>query len=516
MRSATDWELLWRGRAHAVLGFAAIVVATALSGGCDGRDPSFSRAHAIGKPFEVGGALVWRDVARERLVVVTESGGAPVVKTFTYAGGVDTSDVTPDGTRLLLVDRDARKLTSFSPSDGTAREWPLPSELNGLRISEDSKTALLFHEPGSGGSDTLVNVAELTLVDLGAPAVEGSNPRTATVNGLAKAPNNARVGPEVDGAAGKHRVAWLEAPSALGVADFGPGGGKVRTAVVALVPADSTVALYPTRVVPKSVPGGLDLYLIATGSNDVFHVSLALGGADLTFVVNQIAAGAGPSDLHVHDGSAGTRILTLSTGAWVLSVLDPSTGSGMLLPLDRPTSTIVPFSSGGKARALLWTPGAGDVLRVVDLEDLAKKKGKAIKTYATGSSVSKIVPVGDRFVLQHPGSSGGLSIFEGATGKFSSFQGSGAVSDLRVQGDRIFALRVVGGHGLMTRLTTSTLALEDIAIELAGSQLARFGSDGIAYVGQGLGGVWLALFPSGALKADKSTFLEGFTLTEVM
>jgi len=490
-----------------------LLVATPLATGCssdDDGDP-FAEPLSISAPVAAGGGLVFHDEAGERLLRITGV-DKPAISSFDYDGEPDLRAPTPDGKTLLMLDRDAWKLTSSDVAAGKNTDYKLPSEFSGFVMAADSKAAVVYHAAGGTGVGSLVNTAEVGLIDLTAAPATDTNPRVATITGLSRAPLRAHISPEIE-AGGKHRVAWIDAPSMIGVADCAPGG-KVRTIVIPLVAGESSTIISPARTVARVTGSMLDLYVIAVGSNDVLHIGIDLAAATLGATLDQIASGAVPADIHVFEGKDGLRVLTTNSKSRDLAVLDPSTGTGTYVHLESLTDWIVPYQSkSGAPMALLWRDGVYD-FHIVDLDAVKKKKGKAVKRVRLDQPINAVAAHGDRFLLTHAGHvDRGLSLYDAAAGKQTVFGGTGLVKSVLVAGDAVFALGNVNGATRVSRIDIKDLHGTSISLKnRAAQKLLPYGDTGVAAVGPGLGSWWLAVFGEGVLKADKGVWLEGFAL----
>lgn len=482
---------------------------------CDGGDP-YATDLLLTTPAAAGGGLVFHDEGADRLVRV-RGADAPAIDNFAYEGSPDVRGVTPDGKHLLLLDRTARSLAVADVEAKSTAPFALPAEFSGFLAAADSKALVVFHATGGAGVQSLINTAEVGLIDLSAPAKEGTNPLVATITGLSRAPLRAHISEPIDAADGKHRVVWIDAPSMIGVADFGPAG-KVRTKVIQLVAGDSKTLISPAKTVARADGSTLHLYVIATGSNDVLHISINLGTPDLDTVLDQIASGAEPSDIHVVDTAAGLRVLTTNIKSRDLALLDPSTGTGTYVSLESLTDRIVPFTGkDGAPMAMLWRPGVYD-FHLVEIDKLKSKKGKAVERVRLDLAITNVLAAGDRFLFQHGSQvDRGLSVYDAAVGKQTVYGGTGGIQTMLRQKDAVFALGLVNGNSRISRIDLNDL--HGTSIELKGRKaglLLPFGDDGVVAGGPGLGGWWLAVFGSGELKADKGNWLEAFALHGVL
>ena len=476
---------------------------------CGDADPALDRPLDSQPALEVGGALLWVDSTRARLDVVATDGQTARAETLAYADTPSLRIVTPDAKHALLLDIARRHLGIASAKD--VRTVALASPFSALAVAADSSVVATWHGQNNV-SDALVNPAEVALIDLAGTAP----PRLATITGLSRQAIAAHVSPPLDVAGAPHRLVWLESPSMLGLADFGPQG--VRTAVVPLTATDNAAQVTPRASVARPVPGGVGLYVIAQGVGDVLHLSIDLSGPAIAVSIDQVAAGANPAALHVFEqASGGLRVLTVNAGSADLALLDPSTGTGFRLDLEFSASQILPFQGeDGKPRAVLWQPNVAR-LWIADLDDLAKKKGKALHSVKSDQPIEDVQASGGRLLLRHPSATAGLSIYNAATGQVTVFQGTGRIVQrgIVVIGTIAFVLGMVDTGSRISRIDLADLHGTSVTVGREPAGLVRLGSQGIAVLSAGLGGQAVAAFPSGSLASNKSQFLEGFALSDL-
>lgn len=488
--------------------------------GCGNPDPSWDSAPKLHGPYEVDGAVAWYDELRGALLVVrsTEKGVVHerIALTLTpHAPG----QVTADGQRLVLLDLKHRGLWVVTPKQKTAIRHQLPSQFSGITLAADGKAAVAFHAGGGAAATSLVDVAEVALIDLTAAQ---SSVRSVSIDGLSRAPLAVRIAPEVTAGGGTHRVVWIEAVSLLGIADFGPPkpDGTVtpaRTTVVPLV-ADPKVFLTPRKTVTRTDGGSLHLYLIAHNSDDVVHVALDLVPTAISATLDQIASGKNPTDLALIQAKDGLRILTAHSGTLSLGLLDPTNGSALHIGLEGLATAIVPYivpyaDATDRPMALLWHPFSPNLF-LVDIDGLPKKKGKAVQRVVSDQAISGLAQQGTRFLLHHPNSNAGLSAFDAASVKLTAPQtGTGKVQAARTVGDDVFALGEIDGGLALVKVSMTGPARASIRLNQQATQLVRIGDKGVALVGQGLGGPWLATFHKGLLTWAEVRWVEGFALT---
>ena len=487
--------------------FAGLFGALALATGCPTAPSSPISAH--GPPLEVAGTVVLANAPAKRFDVIAVDSKGTKLSQLPYTATADVWRETRDDSRALLLDTAHRTLTT---TDGkTAQVFALPAEFGDVAGSEDGTAAVLWHPSSGAAPPSIINTDEVALVALLAKPGK-DNPVVATLSGLGRSPLRARATATLQAADGAHRLLWVEAAGRLGLADLGPAG-KVRTKIVPLA-ADPQSQIAPIRTEVRTTPTTVDLYLLAAALNDVVHVHIELAGAELVATVDQVAAGAMPVDLHLFDTKDGLRILTANYSGKSLALLDPATGSGLEIPLNNRVSKFVPVTGAdGKARLLAWDDKAQTAYTyLVDVGDLTKKKGKALREVTFNASLHAAQAAAGFIVAELNGGQTSAALLAVDTGKITEFQGAGTLA-----GPTSGALWLLGNSNFQARLSRvdlatlhgDTLVLGDVTADA----LVRLGDSGVAVLGPGLAGYWVAAFPTGALKADTGQWLEGFGLT---
>ncbi len=476
--------------------------------GCIDGNPAFTRALHLSPPVEVGDALLFLDSGRHRVTRLHDSGGEIAQDATPLPVTPMAQVLTPDGKALLLLDaafeKGHQKLAIFGAT-GDAELLQFNTAFSGLSLSEDSQTALAFHAPGAAQTG-LVIAAELALVDL---AATPRKVQTATIAGISTQPLAAYLTPPLTLPDGTHRLAWMETTSALGIADFGPKG--TRTLVVPLATAGAAAGIVPKRTLARVTGSSVNLYLIATGSNDAVHISIDLAGADLTVSLDQIASGPQPTDIALVDTTAGLRVLTLHAGAALVSLLDPTTGTGTSIALSTQSRHIQPYlGADGKPHALLWGDNLA-VLQRVDIEDIEKKKGKAVHDVTATQGVSQVTALQNQFLLQHSGSQ--LSAYDAENDRMTALSGMGTVKSVRVLGGAMWVLGAVAGGMRLARIDLTNLTAQSMELSLQAGGITAWGQNGVALWAAGDGSGTLMALPTGALDTDSAKMLQGFALT---
>ncbi len=501
-------------RSFALLWTASLAVGLA---GCP--DPPNYGAFNHAAPLAISAGVVLANSGAKKLDVLGAASAEVTVRHLEHPHADSQRIVTADGKRAVMLDSTGRVLTV---TDGVAtKPIALPTEFAGLASSDDGLVVALWHPQQGSLGTTLVNSDEVALVDLDKPPGKG-NPTLATLPSLGKAPLRARVTVPVDAADGKHRILWAETQGRIGIADFTPAG-TVRTLTIPLS-AQTQSAIAPVRTLVRAAAGKVDLYLVASGLNDVVHIAIDLSGAQLAATLDQVAAGANPVDLHLFDPKEGLRALTANFGSKALGLLDPSTGTGLEIPLAVPLSRFVPvLGNDGKQRLFGWYAGAGVAAGyVVDLDDLPKKKGKALRRLDFSAGVSHVTVAGHLLLVQLASGAAPLALVNPQTGNVTEFQGTGKILGVLATASAGVPTAYVLGQptsGLrLSRIDLSTLAGVTANVDLSGAHtLVPLGATGVAVLGGGGNwGAWVLAAPQGDLETAKLRFLEGFALDDLL
>jgi hypothetical protein len=490
-------------------GFLAMAaLASALPACIDGNAAFDARLH-LSAPVEVGDSLVFLDSGRQRMTRLHSVDGEIAQDAAPFDLAPLAQVVTPDGKLLLLLDAvfaKGHQRLGILGGTGGPDFLQFNTAYSGLSVADDSQAVLAYHAPNAVQAG-LVIAAELSLVDLAA------NPRsvqTATISGISTQPLAAHVSGPVTLADGVHRLAWLETVSALGIADFG-GKGAARTLVIPLATAGVAANLVPKRTVARVEGSTVHLYLIASNSNDAVHISLDLSAPNMVVSLDQIASGPQPADIALVDTAAGLRILTVHAGAAQLSLLNPTTGTGTAVTLSTPSQHIQPYlGADGKPHALLWGDN-NPVLQRVDIEDIDKKKGKAVHDVTAGAGVAHVTALQSRFLIQHNGAQ--LSAYDAENDRMTALSGMGSVKDVRVLTDAIWVLGSVQGGMRLARIDLANLSAQSMELTLQAAGIRAWGANGVALWADDDGSGTLLALPTGALDLDTAKLVKGFALT---
>lgn len=481
--------------------------------GCPQPPDTADRIHA--PALVLANGVVLANAGAKTLDILAPKGAEVAVTHLAYARTDSQRLVTADGKRAVMLDSTGRVLTVTDAV--TTKTIALPTEFAGLASSDDGLAVALWHPQQGGLGTTLVNSDEVALVDLDKPAGKG-NPTLTTLPSLGKAPLRARISAPIDAADGKHRILWAETQGRIGIADFTPAG-TVRALTVPLS-AQTQSAITPTRTLVRTSAGKVDLYLVASGLNDVVHIAIDLGGAQLTATLDQVAAGANPVDLHLFDPKEGLRALTANFGSKALGLLDPSTGTGLEIPLAVSVSKFVAVAGNdGKQRLFGWFAGASVAAGyVIDLDDLPKKKGKALRRLDFSAGVTSVTVASHLLLVQLGSTAAPLALVNPQTGNITEFQGTGGIRGVLATTVQTAPTAYVLGEtstGLrLSRIDLTTLAGTTANVALTGAQhLVPLGASGVAVLGGGgAWGNWVLAAPQGDLDTAKLRFVEGFAL----
>ena len=480
-------------------------LAATLVSACSVDSGAYTSSLALRAPVELAGSLLVLDTTRHRLTRLHDEAGAITADAQALDIVPAVEVVTSDRKKLLWLDsafQKGKQKLAILDGTGQATVATLTSAFSGVALSADDQTALAWHAPGAAAQGIVI-AAELALVQLTAtPTVQ-----TTAIAGLAAAPLDASVSPPLTAADGLHRVAWVSTASAVGIADFGPQA--TRTLVVPLVATGSTAQVIPRRVLARVDGTQLHLYLVATGSNDAVHLTIDVAGTNLSASLDQLASGPQPTDLALIDTAAGLRLLTVHQGAAQLSLIHPGTGAATMVSLTSIARHIQPYTGAdGKAHALLWSDDSARLQRV-DIEDLEKKKGKAVHDVLASSGVTGVTALASQFLLQH--GTYALSTYDAEADKLTAVSNAGKLVDVQISGAQLILLTTTGATTRVSRIDLAKLAVQSLETEFTATGLLRWGDHGLALWNGGDAGALLA-FPDGVLDLESAKLSEGIGL----
>lgn len=492
----------------------ATTLAAALLTGCPSPPSQADGFHQW--PVSLASAVLLRNTATNKIDVLAQENGAVKVSHLPFSGTVGQVDVARDGSKALFLQVEAKKLTIADAK--TIKDLPLPTQFGAMAAGTDPDTVALWHPAAAGQATILVNSDEVALAVLSQPAGP-NNPQTLTLPALGHAPTKAWVSEVVQGQDGPHHLLIAEAPGRLGIADFGPG--NTARAVVVPLTADPKLAVAPIKTILRPGAGVADLFLIPTGLNDMVHVHVDLGAPTLQASLDQVAAGSQPADLHVFDVKEGLRAVTVNLGSQSLALLDPASGTGLEIPLAARVTQLRPMKGAdGVQRLLGWNPNQA-IAYLVNLDDLPKKKGKAISAVDFGNSVLSVATTGDKALVRLNSGDVSAALLNAVTGNITEFQGVGDNPNLLVTsgpgGPKGFLLATVGQQMRLSRVDLTTLAGETLNLNIGDADnLLPLGGDGVVALGAGLGGYWALATPTGSLDAKKLQWFEGYGMAGLL
>jgi hypothetical protein len=217
--------------------------------------------------------------------------------------------------------------------------------------------------------------------------------------------------------------------------------------------------------------------------------------------------------------SAGLRAATLNAAPPSVSLVNPETGASATTPLDIPATGWLPYDDAdGKRAAIAWVGNGSSATAVrVALDQLEKKKGKALHAIRAEAPIGGVTLAGATVALRH-GGGGALSLYDIGSDKLAAFQGTGAVQALLLRGEALYVLgRPAPGQTRLSRIALADLSGAAVDVPREADALLPWASAGVALSGPGLAGPWLALWPEGSAPAAdgaaaKLHWLEGFAL----
>lgn len=306
-----------------------------------------------------------------------------------------SAHLAPEAAGLLVL---ADGLATWIPDDGTPVDYPVAGAFSRATFSPEGGRVVLHH--GGGGGGALTNPNQIAVLDLGAPPGD-DNPVHRTLRSFGAVPSAIVVGPRAEVAGANRQLAWVLAERYLSLLDL--AAPAAREVVVHLTLAGDPRPVTPTQIV-MTTEGQPTAFVRAGGSDDVFSLTFpddAPADEVPRPYLNQLPAGAAPTDLVVEPVQDGLRVFTISEQTATISVIDPGTAQRIGVEVGQAVRHLLPFTAprpddGGAGRfALLWGPNSGAVV-FADLDQLAHRRGRALTPLPIQGRVQSVHPLPGR------------------------------------------------------------------------------------------------------------------------
>jgi hypothetical protein len=434
-------------------------LSVALASACGGQDKRVGMA--VGRPMDVTSItdhVVFIDHARSEAVLLDVSQNSPpagpsIVPLVTSPTLFEARRGHPDQLLVLSAGHIDDGLAPFEnpgltivDAHGKNRTFPpYTSAYDGLAQSDDGATALLYFKESTVSHDSaLFNPNEVALVDLekgDAPELLPTRTLGGTIQGVAFSPPAFAI----DGSPRRLTVTLFD--TYLNIIDldhidlpqFSLPLGCVE---VSGRPCPKISEIHLAQILFSDAEP--KMYVRATGSNDIFVVTLSPRAGDATKndfypSVNQVGAGTGPKDMALFDDQGKHRLLVASPGSSEVVVID-SNNRATNVPLGSPADHIYLFQGPSPTdavtatRALVSQAGTS-VVTFLNLTKLTDGGMDTVESHSISETYQDPIPFGDHTVILRHTNTGlsVLDLWERTVGVIAGPNLNDAVADEAVQ-----------------------------------------------------------------------------------
>ncbi len=373
---------------------------------------------------------------------------------------------SPNQQNLLLLHGPRATWLSLGESPQIQRSWVLPSSYSRVSFSPEGHKAILHHTPGQSSGEVISNPNQILILDL-----ESDTPPLArSLRAFGAEPGEIKIDPLREVAGRERQLAWILAERYLAILDLERPESEER--VVHLELERDERQLIPLQLEAAETGSGWTAFVRVQGSDDIFSLafsSAAEGDEVPRPHLNQLAGGQKPSDMLLQEISGGLRLFSLSPSLGQLSIIEPDSGTRVLLELGT-MSHFLPFKAadeGGEEGnfSLLWQPGNPEVI-FVDLDQVEAERGRALTRLRLDAPVDLLLPLsGQPAALAQMGSRRlALLDFEARTAMPLSIEGEIEGVQIAPDGAHIFAL--VRGAGTLSTVMVDVATGTPSSVEL--------------------------------------------------
>lgn len=353
-------------------------------------------------PVALDEHVAWVDTENER-VLLLDVGSRPLEAQTTHHDlpNGPLSVVRRRGANELLVlcagkSDEAGTLSVVGP-DGVDRDYELGASFDRLIQSDDGRYAfLLFSSNGGKSGSLLFNPNEVAIIDLDVKGKEAITART--LRSFGAMPNQVVFSPLMDIAGEERRLAVVLFGSQITLLDL---AHQDRPEI--------TIELSQDQIQLNHVEFSAEesrIYLLGANSQDIYVVNLFAASENWTNdfqpSLNQLGAGALPTDMAVYGDGDSRRLLSLSKQHAL--VIESSSNRVTDIPLKNPADKILmyegtsPFDNNVEPRALLYGLNASAVT-FLDLNEVEERKSRNLEEVRLGGTVTATTELGNGKLL---------------------------------------------------------------------------------------------------------------------
>lgn len=297
---------------------------------------------------------------------------------------------------------------------GIDRRYELGTRYNKLIQSEDGRYVFLSSTAQASDDTSYYNPNDVSIIDL-EKAPSSDNPRQRTLSSGAEALSAVFVSPPMRIGGETRRLAAVLFQSRLSLLDLNHPARRAWTAKLAAGSGASSTVGLKQAVFSQAT---LRVYLRGSVSSDVYVLQLAPRDAqdenenDFDFSLNQLGVGKATTAIELFPNEDGELLLATTVGHELL-VVSADTSTVTTVPIGRPATMILPFSTGDEEvsqHAVLLKEGE-PIVSFVDLRNVQARKDRNVEALTVPGNVATVTRLGDnRLLITH--STTGLSVID--------------------------------------------------------------------------------------------------------
>ncbi len=370
---------------------------------CGGQD-AVQRVELLDAPVALDSHVVWIDEASQQALVLDVGKKSVSSELSRYQLPTSPKRVwrRAQHNELLLLsyggDAGEAELSRISDKEVVA-SFPIGARFDVVSQSSDGRYAIAWFSGNRDEADDslLFNPNEIAIVDL-----ENSPDQavaTQSLRGLGAAPRGVIFSPAMQVGDKSHRLALVLYDSHVVIIDV---EHPERPAYTVEFSAQQGIGL--NRVVFGSKEG--KFYLLAQNSSDVFVVSLSPAGSnrknDFEPSLNQLGAGARPTDMVPYGEGAEARLLAVSDNA--LLIIEAGANRVTPIALEHRAQSVLlfqgtsPSDSAVRQRALVYG-SSGDRVTFVDLDNIEERTSRNLESVRVHPGQTAVSRLDDGLVL---------------------------------------------------------------------------------------------------------------------
>lgn len=503
-------------RGHHLAHVALLAAAATSLAGCPDIGAEHGDALEVLGPIAVGSHLVTADRASHELVIVdVDAGDAPSIARVALAGGPSRLEALPDGSGVLVLERDSATLELVDLPGGDRRTWALGAPFEALAIAPDASAAIAYFPPGSA-TTVFHNTSEIAHIDLDPDVPPDAAVTRRTLATLGGAPLAVLASPLV----GDRRYAFVLSTEHVAILDLHAPTTRERS--VPLVSLNTGGVRTP-RDIRFAVDGDALWAVVTTvegASAFALELTMADGDGDeppFKVRLNQLAGITPGGDLALvrlpDDDTLAAILVSPSLGA--ATVVTLHNGHSEEVALENGVNRIATYLDAGRPIAVMHRAGAKS-FHILDVAALTDKKDKALRTRFARAAIRDLVAVPDSplFFAFHDGTDEAVSVINADTDRITSFGRTGLVRShaLSEPLGRLYLTTSVGADDYLVSVTLPDLHPQSSLIPGGADRLLVLPDAMTVATSASLPGGHLVLWPADATLDDDALALPAYLL----